>query len=311
MTQQIVSVNDGYKLTVSDLKGNPLFIPTRIVALLANQFIEEFLLRDAGPNPNGLVSFRESSPIFLADEPGDLVEFEEIPVAAGQRGEPRIAVGTKKGLGVRISKEMFDENQIGEVQRQIIQLVNTFVRSRARALRALLQSPAIPTIAAGAAWDTANGKPRRDIANAMEVVASASVSGDADNEDSFGFTADTVALSTTLTPVLMDNDNFLSVYKDTLSTEDIRYTGKLSRDIMGMVGAQSRYFPGDRVLVVERGTVGFYSDTRPLQSTPLYPEGNGPNGGATESWRSDTTGKRVMGIDQPLAACWVTGVVTP
>ena len=65
------------------------------------------------------------------------------------------------------------------------------------------------------------------------------------------------------------------------------------------------------MLVLERGTVGFYSDTRALQATELYPEGNGPNGGPTESWRSDATRKRVMGVDQPLAACWITGVRTP
>lgn len=312
MTQQIVSVNDGNQITVADIKGNPLWIPTKVVEMLDGAFIEDFFLRDAGPNINGLVGFRQSRPVYLDAEIADLVEFEEIPVAAGQRGVPMIAVGTRKGLGVRVSKDMIDEGNIMEVQDQITQLVNTFIRSRARALRALLENPAIPTIPAGAAWDTANGRPRRDIANAMEEVASAQVSGVVDAEDEFGFTADGIGMSSSLTPVLLDNDNFASVYdKDSLVSEDIRYNGKLPRKILGLDAAAARYWPKNKVLVAQRKILGFRSDTRPLQSTELYPEGNGPNGGPTESWRSDTTAKRVMGLDQPLAACWITGVVTP
>lgn len=312
MSQQIVSVNDGGGITVADIKGNPMWIPTKVVELLNNGFVEDFWLRDAGPNINGLVGFSKSRPLYLDAEIADLVEFEEIPVAAGSRGTRMIAVGTRKGLGVRVSKDMIDEGNLMEVQDQITQLVNTFIRSRTRALRALLEDPSIPTIPAGAAWDTSNGRPRRDIANAMEKIASANVSGVTDAEDEFGFTADGIGISTALTPVLMDNDNFAAIYnKDSLVSEDIRYTGALPRKILGLDAAEARHWPKNKVLVGQRKVAGFRSDTRPLQSTGLYPEGNGPNGGPTESWRSDTTAKRVMGLDQPLALCWITGVVTP
>lgn len=312
MTQQIVSVNDGGGVTIHDIKGNPMWIPNKVIELLADQFIEEVWLRDAGPNPNGLVGFRTARPIFLDQDIADLVEFEEIPIAAGARGIPMIAVGTRKGLGVRVSKDMIDEGNLLEVQDQITQLVNTFIRSRALALRTLLESNAIPTIAAGAAWDTSNGRPGKDIANAEEVVASANVGQVADAEDEFGYVADTISLSASLKPTLMGNDNFTSIYnRDSLVSEDIRYTGKFPGQIGGLDPVAARYWPKNKVLVGMRKKAGFYSDTRPLQSTGLYPEGNGPNGGPTESWRSDTTAKRVMGIDNPLALCWITGVVTP
>jgi hypothetical protein len=64
------------------------------------------------------------------------------------------------------------------------------------------------------------------------------------------------------------------------------------------------------VLILERGTVGFYSDTRPLQFTAMYPEGNGPNGGPTESYRSDASHKRAIAVDQPKAAIWITGITS-
>lgn len=309
MPTPVVSVSDGPRTTVADLVGAPLAIPARVIASLAGTDIAQVLLRDAGRNGNGLVSYSESAPIYLGSDVEEVAEFAEIPVGAGQIGTPRIAYATKRGLGVRVSREMRDENRIDDVNRQINQLTNTMQRARMRALRAVLTNPAIPTIAATAAWTTASGKPRRDIANAMEAIGSAEpFPTPAADDDVFGFEADTVVFPGNIAPVLMDNPDFLAVYKDSLAPDSIAYTGRMPRDVLGMLALTSRTFPRDRVLVLERKTVGFYSDTRPLEATGLYPEGNGPNGGPTESWRSDTTEKRAMGADQPLAACWITGV---
>jgi len=302
-----LSVSDGPQVTVSALVGNPLLIPARILDLLNNRFISEALLRNAGANGNGLVSYSESTPLYLDDDVEFVAEFSEIPVGVGQIGIPRIAVAIKKGKGVRVSKEMRDENRLDDVNRQITQLTNTMIRAEERVLRQLLLNPAIPTIAASAAWDTAGSRPRRDIANAMEVVGSATPNATA-ADDNLGFLSDTIAMPSSLTPVLLDNDQFLAVYKDSLAEQNIAYTGKLERDVLGLTALQSRSWPSDRVLVCERGTLGFYSDTRPLEVTPLYGEGGGPNGGPTETWRSDATRKRAIGIDQPKAACWITGV---
>ncbi|WP_094980338.1 hypothetical protein [Rhodococcus pyridinivorans] len=307
----VVSVSDGPRTTVSDLVGNPKLIPTRVIELLRNQFLGETILRDAGPNPNGLVAYEESVPLYLGADVAEVAEFGEIPIGAGGVGTPQIAVATKKGLGVRVSKEMRDENKVDQVNRQITQLTNTMIRAQAKALLTLLNNPLVPTIPASAAWDTASGAPRHDIALAMEKIGSATPTGVESDEDFYEFEADTIVLPKSVAPVLMDNDDFLKVYKDSLAAEDINYTGKLPNDIMGLAGLTTRAWPKDRVLVVERGTAGFYSDTRPLQATELYPEGNGPNGGPTETWRSDATFKRAFGLDQPKAACWITGILTP
>ncbi|WP_010541896.1 hypothetical protein [Dietzia alimentaria] len=305
---EVVSVNDGPRITINDLVGSPKLVPTKIIQMLANQFLSESLLRDAGPNVNGMVSYNESTPLYLDEGPEPVAEFSEIPVTAGAIGLPKIAVSQKLARGIRVSKEMIDEGRLDLAQTQITQLVNTFIRNDDRALRYLLSHSAIPEIPASAAWTDGLGNPRHDIAAAMEKVGSASLSGDVEEDDTMGFVADTVVLPASITPVLMDNDKFIDVYKDSLATEDLRYTGKLPNQIMGMNALQSRSWPLDRVLVVERRTVGFFSDTRALQSTAMYPEGGGPNGGPTESWRSDTSRKRVNGIDQPLAACWITGI---
>jgi hypothetical protein len=300
-----LTLGGGPKITVDTLMKNPLLIPARILEMLDGQFLDDVLLRYEGDN--SVVAFEEGVPIILDDEVSTLVEFEEIPVSGTQRGLPRLALATRKGLGVRVSEDMRREGNVGAVNRQITALVNTLIRARFVAMRELLNNPAIPTIAASAAWDTSTSRPRRDIAAAQEVVNSAGEG----NDTTYGYEANTTVVPAGLTPVLMDNDNFLSVYGGNIAGENIAYTGKLPRDIMGMLGLAARFWPNDRVLVCQRKTVGFYTDPRPLEVTPLYPEGGGPNGGPTESHRSDATMKRAAGIDQPLAACWITGVVTP
>ncbi|WP_032376006.1 phage major capsid protein [Rhodococcoides fascians] len=303
----IVSVSDGSRTTVADIVGSPMMIPTRIIDLLKQQFISEALLRDAGPNKNGLVQYFEETPLYLDGDVSDVAEFGEIPVISGQRGLPRIAVGNKKAFGVRVSKEMVDENDIDQVNTQMTQASNSAIRAQERALRAALQNPAIPTLAATAAWTGSSAKIRRDIANAQELIGTAKPTA-SQGEDLLGFEADTIVFPGSITPVLLDNEEFLKVYKDSLSTEDIRYTGKMPKKVLDLDALKSRTWPNDRVLVLMRKQLGFYSDARKLQATGLYGEGGGPNGGPTESWRSDISYKRVIGIDQPKAAVWITGV---
>ena len=304
MTQ--LTLDGGRKITVDDIRRNPLLIPARILELLTGQFIDDVLLRYEGDAST--VAFEEGSSVFLDGEVDELIEFEEIPVLGTQRGLPRLAVAARKGAGVRVSEDMRRENNVAAVNRQITALTNSLIRARYVAMRQLLMNPAIPTIPAAAAWDTASGRPRRDFAAAAEVIASA---GDDTAGTTHGYEADTTVMPGSLTPVLIDNDDFLKIYRGNLAGENIAYKGKLEQDVMGMLGLKARFWPNDRVLVCQRKTVGFYTDPRPLEVTPLYPEGNGPNGGPTESHRTDATMKRAAGIDQPLAACWITGVVTP
>ena len=310
----IVSVSDGPAITVRELIGNPLFIPTALKEMMANQFISEALFRNGGANNNGVVAYNEGNPSFLEDDIADVAEFGEIPVSSGGRGLPRTAFAVKKALGVRVSKEMIDENRVGAVQDQMTQLRNTFIRANDRAVKALLQSPVVPTTGVPVAWTTgATSKPRTDIARAIEQISTAAPAafpaGIGSPDEYYGFEPNTIVMHNGLLPILLDNDNFNKVYQYDLAAQAPGYTGSLPNSIFGLSVVLSRTFPMDRVLIMERGVAGFYSDTRPLQFTAMYPEGNGPNGGPTESYRSDASHKRALAVDQPKAALWLTGVV--
>jgi hypothetical protein len=307
MAVTVASVSDGPNITVRQLVDNPLMIPARVLDMLDNSFLTDVIFRDGGRNGSAVVEYDESTPLFLAGDPEDVAEYAEIPVSVGQRGVPKIAVGVKRGLGIRISREMIDENRLDDVNRQLIQLRNTMVRAEEKALKALLLATTIPSITASATWAT-TGTPRKDIANAMQTVLGAVPAG-ATTEDILGFTPDTIILPAASWAGLLGNADWNTVYAAGQNAgEDIRYTGRMPGEVLGLAPLRSYFWPTNKALVLQRGLLGFRSDTRPLESTPVYPEGNGPNGGPTESFRSDTTRKRVFGVDQPLAACWINAI---
>lgn len=302
----VASVSDGVNVTVRQLVAEPLLLPTRIIDMLDNSFLTSVIFRDAGRNGSGLVQYEESTPLFLAGDPEDVAEFGEIPISVGQRGVPKIAVGVKRGLGIRISREMIDENRLGDVQRQLLQLRNTFVRAEEKALKALLLATTVPSITASATWAT-TGTPRKDIANAIQTVnGQVAFAG---TEDLLGFVPDTLIMPSTAWAGLLGNADWNTVYSAGQNAgEDIRYTGRLPGSVLGLTPLQTYFWPTNKALVLQRNVLGFRSDTRPLESTPIYGEGGGGNGGPTESFRTDTTRKRVLGVDQPLAACWINGI---
>lgn len=311
-TTPVVSVSDGPRFTVADLVGAPMAIPTALKERMQNIFISTALFRNAGGNPNNLVQYTEGDPSYLDTDVQDVAEFGDIPVAAGQMGVPRIAVGTKRALGVRVSREMRDFNRLDAVNKQMRQLVNTFERADDNVAKALLGSAAVPTLPAATAWDTVDGNPRLDLALAIKEVTQSApdASAGGSGQEWYGFRPDTVVVNPGLLPVLLDNEKFLKVYQGNVAAENLGYTGVIPSRIFGLQVIESMAWPDDRILVLERGTIGFYSDARPLEFTGLYPEGNGPNGGPTESWRSDASHIRAYGLDQPKAGIWLTGLTS-
>ncbi|ROZ49379.1 hypothetical protein EEB13_05500 [Rhodococcus sp. WS3] len=307
----VVSSSDGAAMTVADFQANPMFIPTKLKKLLENQFIAEALLRNAGANVSGIFAYREGDPSFLLDDIDDLAEFSEIQVSAAARGIPKVVFSTKKGKGIRVTLDMIRKNQIDDVNKQITALKNSFIRANDRQIKMLFNS--IPSFPVTTAWDVANSRPRRDIADGIFEIASAAPTVDegGSEDEGYEFAADTIVINPALKPILMDNDDLLKVYQGNIADKNIAYVGAMPETISNLRIIESRSWPLDKVLLLERQTIGFYGDARPLTFTELYAEGNGPNGGPRETWRSDATQERGAALDQPKAGLWLTGVTTP
>lgn len=302
----IVSIDDGKNITVDQVMGNPRAIPQRVIDLVRDNIIGETLFRNAGNPGSLLVQFQRSTPLFLDGDPETIAEFGEIPVFDLGEGLPEVARGLKYGSAVRISREMRDFNQIDKVRKQVTATANTVIRLNDAAFRSALDDASVPDVAATAAWDGAGSKIRTDIKEAMKTIAGAV--HDSDPSLPKGYVPDTIALNTSVLYDFMDNEDFNKVYVGNVADQSIAYNGVLPGRVLGLNVLHSPLWPLDKALVCQRGILGFYADPRPLEGTGLYPEGGGPNGGPTETWRSDTTQIRMIGVDEPESACWITGI---
>lgn len=305
-TNSVVSIDDGKDITVDQVMGNPKAIPQRVIDLVRDNILGEALFRNAGNPGSLLVQFQRSTPLFLDGDPEAVAEFGEIPVFDLGEGLPEVARGVKIGTGVRISREMRDFNQIDKVRKQVTGTANTVIRANDGGFRSALEDASVPEVAATSAWDGATPKIRTDVKEAAKRIAGAIYDGDPTKPR--GYVPDVLVLNSSLLYDFMDDDEFNKIYVGNIADQNIRYTGKLPNKVLNLNVLHSPLWPLDRALVAQRGVTGFYADPRPLESTGLYSEGGGPNGGPTETWRSDTTQIRMIGVDEPESACWITGI---
>lgn len=303
------SVYDGPKLTVSAMVKQPTVIPKRIMSLLSQQFIVDALLRKLPPTQSGVYTYEESTPLFSdAANAEDVEEFGEIPVVGGKVGARKVAYTVKKALGLKVSQEMINRNNVDRVNTQQQQIKNTMIRTWERTfLLALLNHPDVDTIPITNPWSGASGTIRHDIAGAMEQISDAAPS-DAP-EDFFEFEADTLVIGKSTKTDLITSDDFNEVYRNNpLAAQSPEYKGTLPVDFYGlqiMVSRQLDLLAPNKALLLQKKVVGGIGDERALRSTPLYEEKR-----SAETWRSDTLRQSAVVIDQPLAAVWLDGVNT-
>ena len=310
MATNIISVQDGPRLTVSMIVKAPTLIPRRILDMMDQEFLVDSVLRKGSDAPSGAVIYFESTPLFSNDDPGVLEEFGEIPVTTGALGTPKVVRTVRRSFGLRISKTMQDRNSIDAVNTQIVQIRNTMIRAWEDAFfSALVSNPNVQFVTTDTSWSDSASHIRADVNAARYVVKNAAA--DTAGKQKFGFVPDTLIISTETEVDFLDSDEVSKPYIGNIADENLQYTGKLPQQFLGLDVVTSwrlsAYAPSSAV-VVQRNVVGGISDERPLSATALYGEGNGPNGGPTESWRSDTTRQSAIFIDQPLACCFIVGV---
>lgn len=313
MAKSIASQSDGPRLTAAYMTKNPTVVPRRILSTLQNQFMADSLLRKLPPTQSGTYLFEESTPLFAEGDAPIVGEFGEIPVISGRAGARKVAVTVKRALGLRISIEMKNRNNIDKVNTQVTQIKNTFVRTWETAfVNGLLLHPDIHRITAGAPWDDPASAIREDLQEGTNAIENSALA-DAPAEDFFGFSPNTLVIGRNVRDALMLSDDFNKAYVDNKADESVLYTGRLPGRFFNvdaiMISREMDRLSPTGALLLERKTVGGIGDERPLSSTPMYPEGNGPNGGPTESWRSDTVRQSAIVIDQPKAACLIEDVL--
>lgn len=317
MATNIISVQDGPRLTVSMLLKSPTLIPKRILNMMDQQFLVDSVLRKGNDAPSGAVVYFQSTPLFSNDDPAVMDEFGEIPTTNGSLGTPLVARTVRRALGLRVSKTMVDRNNVDAINTQIVQIRNTMVRAWEDAFfSALVASASVQVVTTDVAWGATGSHIRQDVNAAKYLIKNASLgdidaTADPQKKQKFGYVPDTLIISTETEMDFLDSDEVSKPYVGNIASENLQYTGTLPNKFLELDVVTSwrlsAYAPSAAV-VLQRNVVGGISDERPLQATPMYGEGNGPNGGPTESWRTDTTRASAIFLDQPLAACFIVGV---
>lgn len=302
MVDTIYSVNDGNQYTVSDLMGMPKAIAKPIVDYLTEWDLATVLFRDAGPN-NGSVLYEKDAAPFTEQGLETVAEFAEIPTTRAVAGTKVAAIAEKEGRALEISYEMREENQVGQVSKSITQLQNSALLSSTRRIKAVLEASDIPTVQATSAWTSDTAKIIQDVSDAIEQIDDAEVPGYENSEEAeYDFEATTMVMPKGLRGAFGLSDDVRSLYIGNIASENPLYKGWANAQFNGLNIVFPKFWYKDRILINSGTELGFYSDTRPLAMRgPIDKPEN-------ELVRYQLTRKRIVAVDTPKSAAWITGV---
>lgn len=299
------SSQDGQRITVDAMTKAPAVVRERMLDMLDQQFITDALLREGPPAPGGSVLYHESTPLFADDDAAIVAEFGEIPATVGELGRPMVVRTVKRALALLISEEMRLRDDVGAVDKQMVQIRNTVVRAWERVfLNAILTNASVHTLGATAAWSSGVSKIRYDLAQARFLVENS----DADSNDNTGtnkfmFNPDTLVISTKTASDFLSSDDVAKVFLGgDIASENLQYTGKMPRRFFGLDVVKSWQLPANTAIVLERKTIGGISDERPLTVGRLIEQPK------DETWWMKILRQSAVFIDQPKAACVLTGI---
>lgn len=296
------SSQSGPRITVSDWLKDPSTLPTYVLSLMDQGFLADAVLRPGGGVPAGVVRFRETNPIYSdAASVANRAEGGEVQVTTVSLGAPVSAYTQEKALRLIITDEMRRRNQIDVMNMGITQVVNTIIKAFDDLfITTVLANAGISSQAASAAWSIGTTDVRGDI-----LAAGKKVEGALDSQSAeLGYMADTLIVNRTTKFDLMNNDKFNLVftYGGNLTSENLRYTGKLPQKILDYDVLFSPRVPSGTAILCQRNTCGAIFDEVSLTAMDLDEDRN------RLSWSSIVRRSSAIAIDQPKAICKITGV---
>lgn len=292
-TLPIISSQSGPLETVNDWILSPRRVPLYILGMAQQGFLADAVLRTEGSCPSGVTLFYESSPIYGGNVIEDRPEFGEIPVGQFGLGTPKAAYSRDKSIGVVISEEMHDRNNIDMMKLGLEQTANDMTKTWDDLFLGIaIANAGVQTFTAASHWNTSSYDVRSDWASCIKLIEGAQ-----DPQGSeLGYTCDTVILSRTSKYDIIRSKDFNDDVKfGNIADQNLRFTGKLPNQIMGLDVLVSPRVPAGKAIFMARRTAGFISDEKSLGSTALRYDEDRPG------WRCNVRRKAAIGIDQPKA----------
>lgn len=296
-----VTSQDGPKITINAFLKDPLLVPTTVVAMMNQGFLADAILRRAGQADAGVVRFDESTPIYADSTVRVRAEMAEVPIAQGSLGNPANAYTSDRSLSVVITDEDKRRSNIDKLNVRMMQVKNSIIQAWDQAfITAVLGNGAVNTFTASGVWSGASYDIRNDILSAAKTIDTAT-----DPQGSqYGFEADVLVVNKTTKYDLLRSNQFQTPYVGNIASENLKYTGKLPQKLLNydIVVVPSSVLANGTALLLQKGVAGFIADEVALNATALYRDE------PRKLWRSDVQRVSAIGLDQPKAACIITGI---
>lgn len=293
-------------LSVDEMLANPSFLPEVFLNSMNGEEAQRLFFRDVTVNSN-VIAYREAAPSYLEDEVENVAEYGEIPVSDPTAGDWQTTPVEKVGIGIRVSWEQRNDNDVDAVQREMTARMNTVLRKEARDAIAALDAAPVQSLAVTTAWNN-GGSAANDLLDAQELILGAT---DAEGHY-YEYQPNVLWVNPTTLSVIKRDADMQKLYVGDMASENPLFKGVGFQPILFdqvQVVADFSVPKGTLYLGVE-GTSGFRGQREERQMTDFYAErGDSKLGGSTMSYRSDVVHRRAFAVDAPKSVVKITGAV--
>lgn len=316
LTQRVGHSYDSPNWTVGTLVKKPTLIPSMVVNAVKDNLIADLLLRKGPAAPGGAVQYQEQVAFSSIREDEIIAEFAEIPTTQADISIPAVVATQKRGLGLKISKEMETRNDVGRVAQEIGLTKDQLIRGWNKIFfQAVYRNSNILTMNASrqatGGWTTdvipsAGLTPtagiRKDIAAAGFLMANQQIQGARDN-DRYGFVPDTIVVHPSLMPILLDSEEVNKVFDNSPATTiSPRYTMRFPTQLGTLDIVQSWEVLTNHVFIVKRKQMGFISDEWPLAGSPTEYRAS------DQTYSTYFTRRSLVAVDGPKSVVLINGI---
>lgn len=145
----------GDTLSASRFLQAPTLVSRRLRTLLEQRFIGARLLTQRFTATGGAIVFETGETIYANDDPKAVAPLADYPLASTSTGVASVAKTVKFGEDEPISDEAITRLNMQPVERSMVKLANSAVKTNDAVIMAALASAVTATAAAGTAWATA------------------------------------------------------------------------------------------------------------------------------------------------------------
>src|SRR3954462_14745040 len=315
VVQRVGHSYDSPQWSVSQMMKRPTLVPGMVVQGVKDNLIADLLLRQGPSAPGGAVQYQEQVTFSSARDAEIIAEFGEIPTTQSDISMPVVAATQKRGLGLKVSKEMETRNDVGRVAQEVALARDAMIRSWNQVFFLTVYRASVLTMNASrqatGGWTvdvvpsaglTPTASIRKDLANAAYLMANQQIQGAVGN-DRYGFQPDTMVVHPSLMPFLLDSEEVNKVFANSPATTiSPRYTLSYPTKFGILDIVQSWELLPNHAMVLKRNTLGFISEEWPLAGSPmLYTE-------REQTYNTYFTRRALNAIDTPKSCVLINGV---